>query len=94
MWVVMLLSLLKANAVLDKCKHLMLIEYSINEQTKDKGIVYVDILFHHRGKTYVVIHQRYLERNKRREERKYCKEVSGSQVIKSIVSGNIISLPA
>ncbi|RLE67359.1 MAG: hypothetical protein DRJ45_09635 [Thermoprotei archaeon] len=61
MWVVMLLSLLKANAVLDKCKHLMLIEYSINEQTKDKGIVYVDILFHHNGKTYVVARHRYQE---------------------------------
>lgn len=47
--------------MLDKCKHLMLIEYSINEQTKDKGIVYVDILFHHNGKTYVVARHRYQE---------------------------------
>ena len=56
-----LLSFLSASATLDKSGHLMFVEYSINESTKDEGVIYVDILFHYKGETYKVARHRYPE---------------------------------
>ncbi len=56
-----LLSFLSASATLDKSGHLMFVEYSINEPTKDEGVIYVDILFHYKGQTYKVARHRYPE---------------------------------
>ena len=52
---------LSASATLDKSGHLMFVEYSINEPTKDEGVIYVDILFHYKGQTYKVARHRYPE---------------------------------
>ncbi len=59
--VISLLSFVAANATLDKSGHMMYVEYSISEPTKDQGVVYVDILFHDKGETYKVARHRYPE---------------------------------
>ncbi len=59
--VISLLSFIAANATLDKSGHMMYVEYSISEPTKDQGVVYVDILFHYKGETYKVARHRYPE---------------------------------
>ena len=59
--VISLISFVAANATLDKSGHMMYVEYSISEPTKDQGVVYVDILFHYKGETYRVARHRYPE---------------------------------
>ncbi len=59
--IISLLSFVAANATLDKSGHMMYVEYSISEPTKDQGVVYVDILFHYKGETYKVARHRYPE---------------------------------
>ncbi len=58
---IFLFSFLSANATLDKSGHLMFVEYSINQPTKYEGVIYVDILFHYKGETYMVARHRYPE---------------------------------
>ncbi len=61
MLIAFLIGYLWANATLDKSGHLMFVEYSIDEPTKDKGVIYVDLLFHYKGETYKVARHRYPE---------------------------------
>jgi len=39
-WIIFLSSSFSASATLDKSGHLMFVEYSINEPTKDEGVIY------------------------------------------------------
>ena len=61
LFLLLLAGFIKANATLDKSGHMMYVEYSISEPAKDQGVVYVDILFHHKGGTYRVARHRYPE---------------------------------
>ena len=61
LFLLLLAGFIKANATLDKSGHMMYVEYSISEPTKDQGVVYVDILFHYKGETYRVARHRYPE---------------------------------
>ena len=50
----LLAGLVRSNSTLDKRGHLMYVEYSINEPAKIEGVVFVDIVFHYKGRTYIV----------------------------------------
>ncbi len=61
LFLLLLAGFIKANATLDKSGHMMYVEYSISEPAKDEGVIYVDILFHYKGGTYMVARHRYPE---------------------------------
>ena len=57
--ILFLMAYFSANATLDKSGHILEVEYQINGISKSQGITYVEILFHHKGKTYYVARHNY-----------------------------------